>query len=200
MHLPVYRKAKILILLVFISFCTMVSAQESKTNLIGVTALAELVSYTDISPAVGFVFERKLTRRSGLEIGTYYRTKRRDFQIDVTLQNGSRINETYSVRESYLTLPILYRFYTKAITLSVGPFVEAFVGWDQISKDEVVEVTQYEISPAVRYGPLFKVSKSFAIGKNLSLEPELRVGVMARPYEAFYGVGIQLKERMVKKN
>jgi len=199
MYLTNYHRLGFLAILLFFVFNNPAHSQDSKTNLVGVTVLAELVPYNPISPSVGFVFERRFTKRSGLQIGTYYRAVERDYYIDVTYPDGSRVYNSYSVRESYLTFPILYRYYTKALTLSVGPFVEGFVGWDQISTDEV-EVTDYEVNPSVTFGPILKVSKPFSIGKNLSIEPELRFGITTRSSEAFYGVGVQLKQQVAKKN
>ncbi|WP_026969960.1 outer membrane beta-barrel protein [Algoriphagus terrigena] len=198
MYFTSCRRLGFLAILFLVVFSNSAHSQHSKSDLIGVTVLGELVSYNDFYPSVGFVFERSFTKRSGMEIGTYYRAERTDIYINVTFEDGNQIFDEFSVRESYLTFPVLYRFYTKAVTLSVGPFVEAFVGWDQISPG-TGEVTSYEISPAVSLRPLLKVSKPFSIGKNLSLEPELRFGISARSSQAFYGIGLQFKQQMLSK-
>lgn len=186
-------KIWIFFLVVLSFFSSQAYSQDPKPTWVGIAVLGELLDYSNISPSIGFVLERRYTSRSGVEIGTFYRTSRNDFFMDINYGNGVRFYEEFQVRQNYLTFPILYRYYAKVVTLSVGPFIEAFVGWDQVSANEA-EITDYKVNPSVKYGPLLKVNKSFSIGENLSLEPELRFGVTANPYMTFYGVGVQLKE------
>ncbi|OOG77712.1 outer membrane beta-barrel protein [Algoriphagus sp. A40] len=173
-------------------------AQDSKTNTIGVSVLAEHEFIKGFSPSVGFVFERSLTKRSGIETGIFYKTYRSDFNAFVPIPEGGGYYEYIKVRESYLNFPVLYRFYTKSVTISLGPVVEAFVGWDQISSGNS-EVTSYEIDPSVDFGPLLKVSKTFTLGDNLIAEPEFRFGIMAKAAISYFGFGVQLKQGLLQQ-
>lgn len=200
MCLSNYKKIAFLSVLFLASLVTVASAQDSKTNLVGVSILAEYEPEDIIKPAFGFVFERKLSRRSGIETGLFYKANKWTFSFDVPEPSGGTYWETVEVRESYLNIPILYRFYTKAVTVSVGPVLDVFVGWDEISPDEG-QVTSYEVSPSVKFGPLLKVSKPISLGEQLILEPELRFGIVLNGIStAYYGIGVQLKQQLLKKD
>jgi uncharacterized protein (DUF2132 family) len=73
--------------------------------------------------------------------------------------------------------------------------VDVFVGWDQLKKDKV-NVDSFSKSPSVDLGPLFKVSRKWAITEKLFLEPEIRFGALTRSSTLFFGVGVQLKEKL----
>jgi hypothetical protein len=178
---------------------TPVLSQDLKGDLLGVSVLGEYTPDSGVTPSVGFVFERKLSPRSGIESGIFYRTNKTKTYWDLISPEGDPIYGYTTVRESYLRLPVLYRYYTEAVTVSVGPTLEAFVGWDQVSPEDAI-VTAYKRSPSFDLGPLLKVSKLIALRGNLILEPEFRFGIMARSSTAHYGLGIQLKQRWLSKD
>jgi hypothetical protein len=189
---------KFLLLAIFACFSQFAFAQEVKSSLVGVSALADYEPDNGVKPSIGLLFEHRLTKRSGIEAGIFYKTNKTElvyYYID-PIGPGDFPPVTVDIRESFVTFPILYRYYTQAMTVSIGPVFEGFVGWNQISGDEV-EVTGYELSPSFRYGPLLKVSKPFPLGDKLSLEPELRFGIMVNGIStAYYGLGVQLKQRL----
>lgn len=171
------------------------NGQSLKEDFIGFGIVAEYSNEVRIYPLAGFVWERKFTRKSGLEAGFFYRSERKDFFINIQQPGGSSFSELLTIREHYLSLPILYRYYLPKYTLSLGPVLDVFVGWDQIKKDRVT-VDSFEISPSFNLGPLFKVSRKWNLGENLLLEPELRFGALTRTGTLFFGIGIQLKEKL----
>lgn len=191
---------RFLLLAVFALLSQLVSAQKVKGSFVGVSALADYEPDKGVKLGFGFLFERRFSKRSGVEAGVFYNADRTSFHYSFPLPEGGSDSYFVEVRESYLTFPVLYRYYTTAVTVSVGPSVEAFVAWDQLSQHDT-ELVSYKVSPAVRYGPLFKVSKAFPLGEKLRLEPELRFGIMVNGIStAYYGVGVQLKQSVGKRN
>jgi hypothetical protein len=61
-------------------------------------------------------------------------------------------------------------------------------------------VEKYKRSPSFDFGPILKVSRPIALRGNLIVEPEVRFGIMARSETAYYGLGIQLKQRLLSKD
>lgn len=200
MQLTDYQRLGLLAILFLFVFTDPALSQDSRTNLVGVSVLGDYSPESSITPSLGFVFERKIGKRSGFETGLFYKTNKQNISFVIQDPVGGAYWETVEVRESYLSIPILYRFYAKQVTVSVGPVIDVFVGWDQISRD-LAQVSSYEVNPSVEFGPLLKVSKPILLGEQLIMEPELRFGVMLNGYQtAFYGVGLQLKQQMLKKN
>ena len=117
-----------LLLTLFACFSQFSLAQEVKSNLIGVFALADYEPDKGVKPTFGFLFEHQFSKRSGFEAGVFYVTDRTSFHYSVSLPEGGIETRFVEVGESYLSFPILYRHYTKAVTVSVGPSAEAFVG------------------------------------------------------------------------
>lgn len=198
MNFITYYKTFALCIFLIVASVGLALSQDSKTNSLGVSVLAEYEFDKGFLPSLGFVFERTLTKRSGIETGIFYNTFRRDFNFFIPFPEGGGYSEYIKIRESYLTFPILYRFYAKSMTISAGPVFKTFAGWDQVSPNNS-EVTSYEIHPTVDFGPLLKVSKPFTLGEMLILEPELRFGIMAKAAIAYFGAGVQLKQRLLQK-
>jgi hypothetical protein len=193
----IYQLYKTLIaslLLVFLC-ASLIQAQDIKEDYIGFGVIGEYSNDVRIYPLAGFVWERKFTSRSGLETGMYYRSERFELFLNVSQSGSGGFSELVSIREHYLSFPILYRYYLPKYTLSLGPVIDVYVGWDQLKKDRVT-VDAFSRSPNFDLGPLLKVSRQWAITEKLFLEPEIRFGALIRTSTLFFGIGVQLKEKI----
>jgi hypothetical protein len=189
-----YKTLIVIFILVFLG-ASWSHAQNIREDYIGFGVIGEYSNDIRIYPLAGFVWERKFTPKSGLETGMYYRSDRLKVFLNVSQSGGGGFSELVSIRAHYLSFPILYRYYLPKYTLSLGPVVDVFVGWDQLKKDRVT-VDAFSRSPNFDLGPLLKVSRQWAITEKLFLEPEIRFGALTRTSTVFFGVGVQLKEKL----
>ena len=143
-------------------------------------------------PGIGLSVERQLTKRSGIESGLYYRTSERSISVFFDQATSNR-RVSVDLSERYLSLPILYKFHSKIINFSVGPTLDYFVGWNQVSGRNEAEINEYSISPDLSIGAMLKLSKTIRLGERASLEPELRLNPNITYGVAYYGFGIPLK-------
>lgn len=181
----------ILVAVVFMSYRTM--AQTERSSRLGVSVVNDWWSEGNRTPAVGFVFEHQFSPKSGIEIGAFYKAQTYKLGSFSHLQpDGTEVREKVKLRENYISVPVVYRYYSKVVNLSIGSNFEYFTGWNQINGENLA-VDYYNSSPEFDFGPLTKISKQISLGKNLFIEPELRFGIMARSSLAYYGVGVQLK-------
>src|SRR6187397_1107121 len=90
-----------------------------KSTLIGINAIAQLADGLP-HPGIGATIERKFSRHIGLESGLYYLTYRNEFYI---LNFGPNQAESIPVRvnESFISLPVLFKYYSRIVNVSMGP-------------------------------------------------------------------------------
>jgi hypothetical protein len=169
-------------------------AHDIKEDYIGFGLIGEYSNDIRTYPLAGFVWERKFTSISGLETGMYYPSERLKLFLNVSQSSGG-FSELVSIQQHYLSFPILYRFYLQKHKLSLGPVVNVFVGWDQLKKARIT-VDEFFRSPTFDLGPLLKISRQLAIKEKLFLEPEIRFGALTQTSTLFFGIEVQLKEKL----
>lgn len=87
------------------------------------------------------------------------------------------------------------RYYLPKNTLSLGPAVDIFVGWDQLKKNRITVDASFR-SPNFDLGQLLKVSRQGPITEKPLLEPEIRFEALTRTSAPFFGIGVQFKEKI----
>ena len=190
---------KFLLLLVFASMGNHFAFSQ-KASFAGLTFTNEVTRHTfnreltranDFRQGVGLIFERQMTTHLGFETGLFYRTDKREFILTV--------NETsylQSITESYLSLPLLVKFYSRFLNVSIGPSVDYFVGWRETSSNSDVKTTSYKIRPLMNFGIMGKLSKAIFLTDHIILEPEIRFNPMFKYYNYYAGIGIALKYKL----
>jgi len=166
-------------------------AQEIKPSYVGVLVAGEF-QYGELEPNFGLFYEKQFTPKSGMEVGIFYRTDRKQNFVSIE-ESGVMIAETITVRESYINVPILYRYSSRFAVFSIGPTVDFFSGWTQIDKN-LIQVEDYTRNPSVEVGALLKIGKEVPLKGTVILEPELRMGFRSFNFpEGYIGLGVKLK-------
>lgn len=135
---------------------------EQQTTLISGGAIKVPVPVVDF----GASFEARFTRHSGIESGIYYRNiLRPGFTFTPHDQFGS--GEAYAPKQfsHYITIPVLYKFYSRIVNVSAG-----------INYSRLLEQTTTGFNPERdrakdNLGLMIKVSKDIKIYKRLLIEP-----------------------------
>jgi hypothetical protein len=159
-------------------------------NYIGVTLTSEYTSNDNIRAGLGLTFERQMTVHVGLETGFYYRTNL------VRLPITNDINNSFQVIESYISFPVLFKYYSHIVNVSFGPSVDYFFEWHEINPIENLKLTSYNINPHFFFGVIGKISKTIKLSDKFILEPEIRFNPLFKDYSYYLGLGIALKYRL----
>lgn len=178
--------------LLFVLFFLQITFIHAQTR-VGVMLIAEDANdNVSLRPSVGLVIDHQVTRKSGIETGIFYRTFLGTILVFTEL-NGLSNTFFVDVRESHITLPILYKFHSRILNLSVGPTFDFFMGWKQTGGSQEVEVNDYSISPSFGFGGMLKVSKSIRLSDRMYLEPDLRLNPVLSRSIIYGGFGIAIK-------
>lgn len=178
------------ILLLMLQSSGLILAQQ-RTSL-GFNLTTNFDYYTNIKPETGFVFERQVTKHSGMEMGINYRTYQRELFL---LLN----NEVYYplISEKYISIPISYKFYSKIVNVGLGLTFDYNIGWKY--SNTTIDIITYRPDYDYYAGLIVKISKEILLGDDLILEPELKTNALIIPSERFYtGMGIVLKFDLTK--
>lgn len=146
-------------------------------------------------PGTGVVFERQATKHSGIETGLYYHNYVFSGDIIYTDSTGSRFFP-FTLSERHLTIPGLYKFYSRIVNVSAGPAFDFYTGWKQRAKSPGVTVNNYTIDPAFKVGFFAKVSKRIKLSDDFLLEPEIRINPVFNSSRYYAGFGIAGKYKL----
>ncbi|EAZ80213.1 porin family protein [Algoriphagus machipongonensis] len=187
------NKTFVVCLVIFLAGIFQLSASYAQTK-VGANLLAEFSNDVNgLAAGFGLVIDHKLTPKSGIESGLYYRTYQTGGYVNVIFENGGNAIYFFDINEQYISLPILYKYHTKIVNLAIGPTLEYYVGWNQINGEPEVTVDDHSISPRFGLGMMLKVSRSIPLSSQLSLEPELRFNPILSSGKTFGGLGVALK-------
>lgn len=176
-----------------------VGSADAQTK-VGIILIAEdATDFYGLRPSAGLVIEHKATRKSGIESGIFYRTLRTSGSVFIENELGGTDRLTFNIRESNLTLPILYKFYTRIVDISVGPTLDLFLGWNQTSGSPGLEIDDYSVDPNFSFGGMLKISKSLRLSDTFFLEPDVRINPVFNRFETYGGIGLALKYQVKKK-
>ena len=191
-------KAILTLVFGFFIFSTSRGQEESK-DVVGLLLASEMEEYS-VNPALGFFWERKFTDRSGMETGIFYRTTTENLFLTVPIPDLDSYSESTTVRYGFFAVPVLYRFSTRFVVLSLGPNVDVFSNWNQLNAG-LITIESLQRSPMVNLGMLFKVGTEIPLKGTLILEPEIRLGLRSvSSYSSFLGVGVKLKQQVNFRN
>ncbi len=171
-------------------FCSTV-IQAQKIVRVGANFNAEVSNGHYGTAGFGGSYEMKLNKHGGFETGIYYRTYKADI--------GFFIGPDYfpaTVAERHLSIPILYKFYSKFVNFSIGPSFDFYVGFADKSKIKFFKIDDYSINPSFNVGILGKLSKNIKLSEKFVLEPELRINPILTANRAYGGAGISLKYKL----
>jgi len=178
--------------LLLVIFLPTISFSQGKATYVGVNLTSEFESAMENGTlGIGVTIERQLTKHSGIESGIYYRT--------CVYQQTFITNSTvfaFSVSEKYISFPLLYKFYSKIVNLSVGPSVDYFAAWSQKGGTGGLKVDSHSVDPKFAFGIMAKAGKSFPLSKQLFIEPELRFNRIIPTLRNYFGIGISMKYKL----
>lgn len=143
--------------------------------------------YPELRPRVGITFEKQFRKHSGAETGLYYRTQRLTGFVSYT-DFLSTNSYSFTVLSKYLSVPVLYKYYSDFLNFSAGPTVDFYVGWKQKNDASGLKIQSHTVTPKITIGYLAKVSKIFNLNRRFIVEPEIRFG----SYQIFSEVNVAL--------
>lgn len=187
-----YRLKTIVFFLFFLLFTSFLFAQ--KKTYAGLNFVNEISDESSVNTGLGLTIERQFTKHSGIESGVYYRTHRTSFLFE---DNISRLPDNFVVAERYISIPFLYKFYSRILNISAGPTFDYFVGWKQ--KGGIIKLENVYMDPNVGLGFMLKFGKKINLSDHLILEPELRFNPILTFERAYLSLGIAAKYRLKKK-
>ena len=168
------------------------SLTAQKQEFIGVGINSEIKNGETMHSGVAFSYENRLSNHNGFEIGINQRSADRYITIPV----GDGTYQTSHIMESYLSMPVTYKFYSNIVNLSTGLSLDYFVGWKDITKFGVIEHTSYNIDPKFFVGWVLKVGKTIPLSTKFNLEPEIQFNPIFKYGYSYYGAAVKLKYKL----
>lgn len=171
-------------LLCFCMIVISISSFAQKRIALGLNFTSEVITNSKVVAGVGIISDFKLNKHSGIESGLYYRTYKNTFDFTS--------NNTYYqaiVSERHISLPILYKFYSRILNFSVGPTFDFYLGWKQINTSQNFIIKSYTIDENFNIGVMGKLSKEIKISHRFFLEPEIRFNPIFTN-RVYLGIGI----------
>lgn len=162
-----------------------------KQNYVGFNFTEEWTSNNNIRHGAGFMFERQITKCSGIETGLYLRTFTKDW-----VQTINTNDYNIEISEVFCSLPILYKYYSKTLNIAIGPTIDYIIGWYQRNDESSLNITSYAINPKYNYGLLLKLSKQIPITEKLLIEPEIRYNPIFKYSRYYLGIGLAVKYKL----
>ena len=161
---------------------------------LGVKITNDLTLYNGYAPGFGGQVVYKMGKHGGLESGLYYESRYQAFITQV--QTGPMASYYITkITESWLQLPLLYRFDSKFINFVIGPALDYFIGWKVKHADPGVTVNDYDRN-AVRLVTSIGISKSFDLSPTIILEPEAKFNYFPSEDDGGLLLNISLRKRL----
>lgn len=163
-----------------------------KQEFIGIGINSEMKTGETMHTGVAFSYENQLSTHHGFEIGVNQRSADRYLLVPV----GDGTFQTSHLLENYLSVPLLYKFYSSVVNISTGFSLDYFVGWKDVTKFGVTEPTSYNIDPKFYVGWVLKVGKTIPLSTKFNLEPEIQFNPIFRYAYSYSGVAVKLKYKL----
>ena len=170
-----------------------VTLYSQKQHSIGIGVNSEINS-GNLRIGIGGVYEHQLTKHHGFELGLNYRNKRERFYY--TIPTLAMVNQLIDIREDYLSLPVLYKFYSNIVNVSTGLTFDYFVGWKNLTNLSNLEMTSYSRDPKLFIGWAFKIGKSIPLSTKFYLEPEIQFNPIFDHGYSYFGGYLKLKYKL----
>ncbi|RYE55431.1 MAG: hypothetical protein EOP48_10225, partial [Sphingobacteriales bacterium] len=124
------------------------NAYAQKSTSIGLNFTFETAN-GPLRPGIGVMGERRLSKHSGLESGIYYRNYVYDqyltFEAPAGSPGGPFTFATLTISEQLISIPVLYKYYSRILNASVGPTLDFYIGWRQKNKTAMLTVNDYNV-------------------------------------------------------
>lgn len=163
-----------------------------KQEFVGIGINSEMMRESIMKTGIAFSYENQLSKHNGFEIDLNQRS--RDLYFTLKFSDGS--TQTSHINEDYLTLPILYKFYSNIVNVSTGITFDYFVGWKDLTKFGSTELLSHSINPKFQVGWAFRVSKSIPLSPRFVLEPEIQINPIFSYSISYYGAALKLKYKL----
>ncbi|MDA3927383.1 MAG: hypothetical protein PF541_00365 [Prolixibacteraceae bacterium] len=177
---------KTIFTLTILLILTFTSVYSQQRTLLGVDFTNDIVD-GDLRPGFGLNLTRSFSKRSSLEVGVYYRN-----YIEGMRFYAMNKNYQINILESYLSIPITYRFSFKYFYVSGGPSFDTFLNWKQQTESDFT-ITSYDRDPKYNLGLLFKTGTEIKLSDKLIFAPELRFNPILTSERTYFGLGLNLK-------
>lgn len=181
------------LLVCFLAF-TSLPALAQKAQYFGFNTTLE-TSSSHFQPSLGVIYEQRITKRSGIETGVFYRNYIHNIIITITDQTNW-YSSNIRLSERYFSIPVLYKFHTSWVNISAGPSFEFYLGWKQKSANADINLTDYSGNPAFNIGLLTKISRSIRLNEQFNLEPEVRFNPILTNDRGYLGFGLAAKYKL----
>jgi len=175
-----------MLLLLLLQLLPLLNYAQFKSTTIGTTVTLEAGTRSSLRPGFGITAERRLTKHSGFETGLFYRSYKAGWIATFT-PGGLR---TFNIIENYISVPVLYKYYTNVVNVSAGPCLDYFTGWNQTTGKPDIDVVDYTVHNKLQFGLQLKLSKAININKKISISPELRGTLNITNEMEYLGFGI----------
>lgn len=152
-------------------------------------------TFSNWRPIIGFTGEYRKTRHSGFEAGVQYRSAQQKFGI-LALIDTAFYEYTTTINEHHLTLPFLYKYYSRIVNIAAGPTFDFYLGYGAKVSDPRLKIDNYSRTPTFGIGGLLKISKAINLSSQFVLEPEFRVNPIFNNGNTYAGFGIAGKYKL----
>jgi len=185
------KQLKIIFLFAFMAINLIAQRQE----FIGIGAVSELYHGGMLYDNISLLYENQLHKHHGFAM----ELNRRNGNTNMTMTDNSSLHSyTFRIQENYLSLPVMYKFYSKIVDISTGFNVDYYVGWKDLSSSNSVELTSHSITPRLTFGWNFKISKTIPLYNRFYLEPSVFYNPALYAINSYYGVSLKLKYELKK--
>jgi hypothetical protein len=140
-----------------------------------------------ILPEAGLVFEKQITKHSGIEASVNFRT----YEWQILILYGVNSEMYPVVMEKYISVPVLYKFYSRIVNIGAGISYDYYLGWKQLTGEE--SLTSYWPGADYYIGLIGKISKKLTLSDNMILEPEVKFNILIDTDKYYLGFGLVAK-------
>ena len=181
-------KLKKYILIIFALLISNFSFSQ-KASFIKLNLTNEFIKDKSFITGFGISTERQITNHSGIETGIWYRP----YKVHGSIRSDDLFYD-YTLKEDHFSLPVLYKYYSSIIDISVGPTIDLYGNWtiNKYSSDLKI-FSDEEGKKNLGIGFLAKASKSINVSDKFYLEPEIHYNTMLLIKRNFLGFGLSVK-------
>lgn len=179
-----------------VSLVTAITCSSQPKTSVGLNLTGELASSSDFVIGFGGTFETQFGKHHGIETGLYYRP----FKIHSQIYMDGALFASYTMKEMYLAVPVLYKYHSPVLNASFGPTFNVYTGTKKgkVSIPLIPTIGNHTPEHKFQLGLLAKISKTIGITKYLFIEPEIRYNPTFYYRRSYYSAGITLKYALVK--
>lgn len=176
----------IIALIIFTSFNSIAQKQEFVGFKLGYD-----VTGAGTRTGFSFFYENQLAKHHGFEVGFGQRNADELYSVYI---DGNELSGR--VLETYLTMPIVYKFYSNIVNLSTGFSVDYFANWKDMSKHSTYTLTDYRVNPKFSFGWIISMSKPIPLSTRFNLEPEITFNPILFNYNSYFNIALRAKYKL----